>query len=170
MIKAIETKYNGCNFRSRLEARWAVFFDAAGIEYQYEPEGFDLRNGVWYLPDFWLPQVKMWAEVKPITLTPDEIMKCEKLHEGTGHPVLFLIGPPDYKVYFSTEKWEDDMGRYDYWLCNLKQYWITESRFYCNYGFLPGDTNFIDPVPLGEDFGEHNNEWIEKARSARFER
>jgi len=27
-----------------LEARWAVFFDVAGIAWQYEPEGFDLSN------------------------------------------------------------------------------------------------------------------------------
>jgi len=39
-IKAIETVYNGYKFRSRLEARWAVFFDALGIEYEYEKEGF----------------------------------------------------------------------------------------------------------------------------------
>ena len=39
-IKAIETYYKGYRFRSRLEARWAVFFDAAGIKYEYEPEGF----------------------------------------------------------------------------------------------------------------------------------
>lgn len=30
-IKAIETSYAGCRFRSRLEARWAVFFDTLGI-------------------------------------------------------------------------------------------------------------------------------------------
>ena len=51
-IKPIETVYNGYRFRSRLEARWAVFFDAAGIEYQYEPEGFELPSGNYYLPDF----------------------------------------------------------------------------------------------------------------------
>lgn len=27
-IKPIETRYKGCRFRSRPEARWAVFFDA----------------------------------------------------------------------------------------------------------------------------------------------
>ena len=27
-IKPIQTRYKGFNFRSRLEARWAVFFDA----------------------------------------------------------------------------------------------------------------------------------------------
>ena len=34
-IKAIETYYKGYRFRSRLEARWAVFFDAACVEYEY---------------------------------------------------------------------------------------------------------------------------------------
>lgn len=43
-IKPIETLYRGYRFRSRLEARWAVFFDVAGIAWQYEPEGFDLTN------------------------------------------------------------------------------------------------------------------------------
>jgi hypothetical protein len=54
MSRAIETSYNGYRFRSRLEARWAVFFHALGVKYKYESEGFDL-GGVYYLPDFWLP-------------------------------------------------------------------------------------------------------------------
>lgn len=67
MIKAIQTRYNGYRFRSRLEARWAVFFDAAGIEYQYESEGFKIRcfgKTIFYLPDFFLPKTKTWVEVK----------------------------------------------------------------------------------------------------------
>jgi hypothetical protein len=63
-IKAIETVYNGYRFRSRLEARWAVFLDAANIRYLYEPEGFDL-DGLHYLPDFWLPDLQAWVEIKP---------------------------------------------------------------------------------------------------------
>ena len=61
-IKAIETVYNGYRFRSRLEARWAVFFDAAGIEYEYEPEGFSLDYGIQYLPDFALKNVHWRGE------------------------------------------------------------------------------------------------------------
>lgn len=53
-IKAIQTEYKGYFFRSRLEARWAVFFDACGVAYEYEPEGFYLGNGMLYLPDFLL--------------------------------------------------------------------------------------------------------------------
>ena len=63
-IKPIETIYNGYKFRSRLEARWAVFFDAAGIRYEYEPEGFKTKNGLCYLPDFYLPDENIYVEVK----------------------------------------------------------------------------------------------------------
>lgn len=51
-IKPIETIYRGYRFRSRLEARWAVFFDSLGVKYEYEPEGFKLPDGSMYLPDF----------------------------------------------------------------------------------------------------------------------
>jgi hypothetical protein len=63
-IRAIETRYNGYRFRSRLEARWAVFFDACGIKYEYEPEGFVLPSGKSYLPDFYLPELGIYVEVK----------------------------------------------------------------------------------------------------------
>ena len=51
-IKPKETIYNGYRFRSRLEARWAVFFDSLGVKYEYEPEGFELPGLGGYLPDF----------------------------------------------------------------------------------------------------------------------
>lgn len=83
-IKPIETVYNGYHFRSRLEARWAVFFDAAGIKYEYEPEGFDVGNGICYLPDFYLPNVELrhtderglYIEVKG-HLTDDDKLKID---------------------------------------------------------------------------------------------
>ena len=65
-LKVIETEYNGYKFRSRLEARWAIFFDAAGIEYQYhQSEDFELEDGTKYLPDFYLPELNLWVEIKP---------------------------------------------------------------------------------------------------------
>jgi len=43
-LKPIETHFDGYRFRSRLEARWAVFFKTLGIEYEYEKEGFNLSR------------------------------------------------------------------------------------------------------------------------------
>ena len=45
--KPIETRYHGFRFRSRLEARWAMFFDEIGLKYEYEVEGFKM-NGTCY--------------------------------------------------------------------------------------------------------------------------
>ena len=63
-MKAIQTEYKGYLFRSRLEARWAVFFDACGIRWEYEPEGIVLSDGSFYLPDFYLPDFHCYFEVK----------------------------------------------------------------------------------------------------------
>lgn len=68
-IRTIQTEYNGYKFRSRLEARWAVFFDEAGIDYQYEPEGFYLSDGSKYLPDFYLPDFLVYVEIKPTSIS-----------------------------------------------------------------------------------------------------
>jgi hypothetical protein len=73
-IKALPSKFNGVTFRSRLEARVAVFLTHIGARWEYEYEGFDLPSG-YYLPDFWLPDVLAresrglrgaWLEVKPL--------------------------------------------------------------------------------------------------------
>ena len=52
-IKAIETVYRGHRFRSRHEARWAVFFDSLGVDWVYEPEGFDLTEEAKTLATVW---------------------------------------------------------------------------------------------------------------------
>lgn len=52
IIQAVPTRYAGVLFRSRLEARWAVFMDEVGQEWEYEPERISLPGGGTYLPDF----------------------------------------------------------------------------------------------------------------------
>ena len=91
MIKAIETVYDGYRFRSRLEARWAVFFDTLGIEYRYEPEGYNLE-GIWYLPDFFLPKQQCWLEIKPDLPTHEEREKAIRLSIASRKPVIILAG------------------------------------------------------------------------------
>jgi hypothetical protein len=79
-IKPIQTRYKGFHFRSRLEARWAVFFDAMGLQWEYEPEGFDL-DGVNYLPDFRVQtgDLTYWYEVKPRDVVDDR--KFQRFHD-----------------------------------------------------------------------------------------
>ena len=142
-IKAIETRYKGYRFRSRLEAKWAVFFDALGIEWEYEKEGYDLGEGGWYLPDFWLPQVSMWAEVKPSAFTEAEQRKLETLVAGTRHDALMLDGEPTTQSYWGIAL-VDELGSVEYMDYMLQEghrywedehrYWEDEHRFYASTG------------------------------------
>jgi hypothetical protein len=98
MIQPIPTRYAGCHFRSRLEARWAVFFDHLAIRWEYEAQGYDLPSGP-YLPDFRLHGVGgdgdgrpyVWFEVKPDIDEPDDPRWSELCLDA---PVLVAFGMP----------------------------------------------------------------------------
>jgi hypothetical protein len=98
MMAAIPTTYRGVNFRSRLEARWAVFFDALGWDWQYEP--VDL-NG--WIPDFFIPTksgINLAIEVKPIFFHDDRIggpenWYCPWLYEDESLKKVFENSPCD---------------------------------------------------------------------------
>lgn len=100
-LQAIETRYGGHRFRSRTEARWAVFFDALGIRWDYEKDGFDLGGEGQYLPDFWLPAFKCYAEVKGQDFTVREANLCRLLARKSGYPVIMLPGVPDDLKYLA---------------------------------------------------------------------
>ena len=94
MIKPIETEYKGYRFRSRLEARWAVFFDEMNIKYEYEPQGFILANGTVYLPDFF-----SFFEVKPLHIKNTEEAeiaekKLEEISYYSGFAGMICYGDP----------------------------------------------------------------------------
>jgi hypothetical protein len=91
MIKAIETHYNGYDFRSRLEARWAVFFDMIGVPYKYEEQGFELPSGR-YLPDFWMPEQNCYIEIKGVEPTTEEEHLAQQLSDITGKRVHIFFG------------------------------------------------------------------------------
>lgn len=98
-IKPIETIYKGYRFRSRLEARWAVFFDALGVNWIYEPEGYNLGELGGYLPDFFFPKLNYFVEIKGQNATEIEECKCARLSDITKKDVfLFDSGVflPDY--------------------------------------------------------------------------
>jgi hypothetical protein len=95
-MKSIDTFYNGNYFRSRLEARWAVFFDEIGVKYQYEPEGFKNSNGECYLPDFFLSNVSLRS-----------YPQGERFDENLSDIGLFFeVKPENYKEEdFKIQEW-----------------------------------------------------------------
>ena len=108
-IKPIETVYNGYRFRSRLEARWAVFFQVMKIAFLYEPQGFHLKDGTLYLPDFYLPHFNVYVEIKSCREKDDGKAVEFALSGAEKVPgILICYGDPaDHDIRFVTF-WESD--------------------------------------------------------------
>ena len=109
--RAIETRYKGYRFRSRLEARWAVFFDALGLKWEYEPEGFELEGGARYLPDFRVEYPGRgpseihheWFECKGDLRTVTHNEWAKMIEFGKAKGLVVLDGTPDSRMYLRPE-------------------------------------------------------------------
>lgn len=88
MLKAIETRYDGRFFRSRAEARWAVFFNRLGIAYEYEPEGFSLPDGRGYLPDFRIYVPSLYGP-QPLYI---EVKGTLEADDGKAEQLAWMLG------------------------------------------------------------------------------
>lgn len=170
MIKVIETKYKGYFFRSRLEARWAVFFDFLGIEWEYEKEGFDLGEGLRYLPDFWLPDIGLrttkggglWVEVKgDEDISDRDSRKIHKFSEQQEFGIALLIGPVDngFDQHHEVRAgcWDEGMAWMKCRDCNRVKF--ENSNYYkcesCGGSYCSNDHPSLEKA-------------VEAARSARF--
>jgi hypothetical protein len=195
VLKAIETQYKGYRFRSRLEARWAVFFDALGVPWEYEKEGYDL-DGVWYLPDFWLPTAYdrigrqgIWIEIKGQHPTEEENKRCEMLALYTMRSVVTLVGTPTtheegwcgipngsdgyYQwTYYNDSDRDTDGGSspegvgWDNW---MRWHWCSV----CRVTKVEFNNDYFTCPQCKQDtcipFNPHINNAVNTARSARFE-
>lgn len=172
-IPAIETRYKGYRFRSRLEARWAVFFDALSIEWEYEKEGYDLGEAGWYLPDFWLPSLRCFIEIKPRDVCDGN--KAAALAELGNHEVYVMCGMPgpdrdyvanSYEGFYYTECGED----FPYYWCECPRCGAIGIQFDGR-----AERNHHSPSCTLDDRHYHNTDSprllsaYARARSARFE-
>lgn len=184
MIKAIDTQYKGYKFRSRLEARVAVFLDALDASWEYEPEGYVLPINGNYLPDFLVysfPKATraFWLEVKGRSPSKREIYKLRELCVETGVPGMFFIGSTgseqNPKNTFSAiaqhnreyDGWHTDA--FGYPQASLDKYIEDESK--CeNFWDMYGDqiTNFWDMYFCIQD-SRYLQQAAKAALSARFE-
>ena len=123
--QAIQTEYKGYLFRSRLEARWAVFFDVCGVRWEYEPEGFVLPSGKHYLPDFLLHGVEgrapkdLYVEVKG-KMTDEDAQKIyefcgyDRMEIGVETPILVVGNIPEGNYIADIENYCHKYGYYGF--------------------------------------------------------
>lgn len=189
-IMPIETRYQGNLFRSRLEARWAVLFDAMGIRWEYEQEGYK-NDDILYLPDFWLPDYNMYAEVKGVysygEIPREQLIKILSVisPDITGIIMLGNIPRPghiiDWAIMYMDRKARICRGFTlsldmepvvdhvdDYFPDEIEQYMSGEMSIYDDDIRLTGSSQTCD---FSGEVLPPNKEWnaICAARQARFE-
>jgi hypothetical protein len=86
-IKAHPTMYNGVQYRSRLEARWAAFFDLIGWQHEYEP--IDLPG---WSPDFRVVFPCGHSECPSHHSLLVEVKPFFELKQFEGHPSNDYLG------------------------------------------------------------------------------
>lgn len=180
MIKPIETIYKGYKFRSRLEARWAVFFDACGVSWEYEPEGFDLGGGLYYLPDFLLhdvklrhdPHAELYVEVKGQMTDEDKAKILAFAEPYDDHPLL-VVGNIPFGKDIHDRISNINEQTYDNQL--LFSFELIDADVFPAYPCIDFNQRFTLLAPDGEDSYynsmdfDQTNQAYQKAQQARFE-
>lgn len=167
-IQAIETRYGGIDFRSRLEARWAVFFTRLGMDWEYEPQGFIVGCTFGrprpYLPDFYLRQLGLYLEVKPAradVADPDGVSRWEdfagEVAAEWDHDRAAMLcgpipdpdtvdrrGPPRAQVWYEAGIYVTGDWRYAWCVCPSGQHIDIQpeargGRIFCGCPRIPDD-------------------------------
>jgi hypothetical protein len=182
-VKAIETEWHGHRFRSRLEARWAIFFECLAIDWEYENEGFELDDGTRYLPDFLLhgfygrrgdKNGDLYVEVKGNVANISH-EDAHKIQEFSKNAPIYVVGDIPYAGCVAYDKWSKKMADICYQDSEIKPY-----NFYTvdgdDFGAFIGVDLLGIPRLFGDDssylcvsWGWINNIALKVASMARFE-
>lgn len=105
-MKSLPSEFEGVLYRSRMEARWAVFMRTCGVPFEYEVEGFNLGGGLKYLPDFYLPFQDSFMEVKSPVCDPADWNKIHRLSNESGKNIFVFTQnphPPSLENWYKNE-------------------------------------------------------------------
>ena len=100
--------FKGITYRSQLEVTCAKFFDLLDIDFEYEnplklsepdPDGYVPTRDFEIHPDFWLPNLKTWLEIKSsVREAESEEPRVKRIAQNTGYPCALIDGKPRYST------------------------------------------------------------------------
>jgi hypothetical protein len=153
-IKAKPTIYKGYAFRSRLEARWARFFDLMKWRWEYEP--YDLTG---WSPDFVIKgkPKNILVEVKPfMDIDNDDaretISKIKKYLHKTNNDLAVIVGTGPT---FSSEQEYLGDGRLG-WFVHPKEGDANIFAFRGHKGVIVPSISYMTTVPTDLVYGTEN--------------
>lgn len=153
----IATAYRGYEFRSRLEAKWAHFFDLCGWQWSYEP--LDLPG---WIPDFALGERRTLVEIKPAFELKDFADAISKIQAAGYQGDVILLGADPTFVSGVTYHEAPCIG----WLSEVQTIGDKQERieWELNFGWTDGNAH-LGLCPM--EGGWKNAVWNEAGKPAR---
>jgi len=100
--------------RSCLESQWATFFAALGLRFEYEPKTFNLLMNHTYTPDFYLPDLRAYVEIKPVRPCIETMQKCITMSCQLQNERVVILGGRPMIPYVATNQFHGDTNRYQH--------------------------------------------------------
>lgn len=166
MLEARETNYGDDKFRSRNEAKHAVFLSHLGIDYKYEQEDMNGRYGR-VLPDFYLPSLGIYYEVKHNGFSEDDrvahLNKFAGVVRQTGKPCMIAYGDPrDTTV----DKWNNSVLIFYNVKKSLPTFSQTPKLSYTLVKFSSDSESIYLSTDIGDSdcciVVKENNKWVKR--------
>jgi hypothetical protein len=144
MSAGIPTEHGGTQFRSRLEAKWATFFDWLGWGWEYQP--FDARG---YIPDFLIQGLApLLVEVKPAATWDEYEQHFDRL-------AFALAGCWDHDILIvgaSALPWSQDPDNFNPYAGVLGEPWLGD-----HHGWLWGEARWAECIVCKKPAVYHND-------------
>lgn len=132
ILKAIPTTYHGIEFRSKLEAKYAQAFDKLGIVWEYESHGFRFDDGTCYCPDFYMPEIDTYFEVKGVMDDASYNKICLLAKEVFERGARIVVGYSDGSIEMSENSRElSHIGICEN--CGKAIFWSNYGSYMCPY-------------------------------------
>jgi hypothetical protein len=131
-MKAIPVIYDRIEYRSRLEAKWASFFDQLGWQHIYEPFTAD-----YYVPDFVIHgEGPLLAEIRPVVTVEDYELVATEVDDRLGDDdgawrngvVAFGVSPLPYAGHYLADRVASPWGEAAWYRCPECRAFAIESR------------------------------------------
>ena len=156
-ISAIPTRYEGVNFRSRLEAKWAAMFDLLEWRWTYEPCDF-----CGWIPDFAIHgETLVYVEVKPVATFPLDVAEKIDASQCADETLIVGVSPWLSECKVSSLGWlcERFEGESYCWGDAVLGRWRDSPRN--QIGFCHADMSFSDRITGNYDGGSYGTDAVD---------
>lgn len=104
--------YKDVRMRSSWEVNFAKWCDENNVKWKYEDKTF-LINNHRYTPDFYLPNIRSYVEIKPKVFLTNKYLEIQQELKGRGVSLIFVTGESWNNILYSLNQNKELRNNYE---------------------------------------------------------